>query len=92
MDKKSVKITKQAHDFKGYASSHNVEIFNSFDAELQLKDTESAVKSKLTELLAQLKGFKFVSTLVLVFTKIGTKDKTKYDTFYSHSDAETITN
>ena len=39
--------------------------------------------------MTQLKGFKFVTTLVLVFKK--TK-KTKYDNFYSSSKAEIITN
>ena len=41
---KNVKITKQEHAFKGFASTCNV------------KDTESAVKSKVIDLLAQLKG------------------------------------
>ena len=45
----------------------------SFNHELQLKDTESAIKSKLIEILAQSKGFKFVTTLVLVFKKIVTQ-------------------
>ena len=44
------------------------------------------------ELLTQLKGFKFVTTLVLVFKKIENKDKTKYDNFYSTSKAEIIIN
>ena len=39
---------------------------NSFNPELQLKDTESAIKSKVTDLSSQLKGFK----LILVFKKI----------------------
>ena len=43
--KKNVKITKQAHAFKGYASSYNVEILNSFDPELQFKDTGSSIKA-----------------------------------------------
>ena len=37
---------------------------------MQLKNTESAIKSKLIELLTQLKGFKFVTTLVSAFIKI----------------------
>ena len=65
---------------------------NSFNPELQLKDTESAIKGKLIELLSQLRGFKFVTTLVLVFKKIESKDKTKYDNFYSSSKAEIIIN
>ena len=70
MNEKNVKITKRAHTFKGYANIYNVEILNSFNPELQLKDTESAIKSKLIELLSELNGFRFVTTLVLVFKKI----------------------
>ena len=68
----------------------NVGISNSLNPELQLKDTESAIKSKLVDLLTQSKGFKFVTTLVLELRKIESDDKTKYDTFYSHSKAEVI--
>ena len=42
--------------------------------------------------MIELKWFKLVTTLVFVFKKIESEDKTKYDTFYSHSKAETITN
>ena len=49
MNEKIVKITKQSRAFKGYASSYNVEILNSFNPELQLKDTESAIKNKLID-------------------------------------------
>ena len=52
-----------------------LKILNSFNPELQLKDTKFAIKSKLIELLTQLKGFKFVTTLVLVFKKIESDDK-----------------
>ena len=44
---KYVKVTKGAHSFKGYASTHDVEISNSFNSKLQLKDTEDAIKNKL---------------------------------------------
>ena len=69
LNEKTVNVTKQEHDFKGFESTYNVEILNSFDPELQLKDTESAIKSKLIEYLTQVKGFKFVTTLFLVFQK-----------------------
>ena len=46
MNKKDVKITKQSHNFKGYVSSYNFEILNSFNPELQIKDIESAIKKK----------------------------------------------
>ena len=50
-------------------STYSVEILSSFSPELQLKGTESAIKSKLIELLTQLKGFKFVTKFFLVFKK-----------------------
>ena len=65
LNEKNVKIAKWEDVFKGFASTYNVEILNSFnpEPELQIKDTESAIKSKLIELLTQLKGFKFVTTI-----------------------------
>ena len=82
--------TKRPHAFKDYASSYNVEILNSFNPELQLKDTKSPIKNKPIDLFSELKGFKYVATLVLEFQKIESGDKTKYDTFYLNSKAETI--
>ena len=82
LNKKNVKVTKPSLAFKGYASSYNVEVFNSFNPKIQLKDTKSAIKNKLIYLLTQSRGFKFVKTLVLVFKKIESDDKTKCDTFY----------
>ena len=72
--------TKRSHAFKGFSSSHNVKILNCFDPKLQLEDTKSEINSKLINLLTQLKGFKFVTTLLLAFKKIESDDKTKYDT------------
>ena len=92
MSEKNIIIAKREDAFKGYANTYNVEILNSFNPELQLKDTESAIKSKLIELLTQLKGFKFVTTLVLVFKKIESEDKTKYDNSYLSSKTKVITN
>ena len=79
-----MKITKQAHAFKGYGNTYKVEILNSFNPEL--KDIESAAKNKLEKLLSELRGFKFVTSLVLAFKKIESEDKTKYDTFYSKAE------
>ena len=43
-------------------------------------------------MFSELRGFKFVTTLVLNFKKIKSEDKTKYDNFYSSSKAEIIVN
>ena len=42
--------------------------------------------------MTQLKGFKFVTTLVLVFKKIESKNKRKHDAFYSSSKADITIN
>ena len=68
--KKNAKITKRAHAFKGYASSYNVEILNSFYPKLQLKDTESAIKNKLRKSLPESRRFEFVTTIVLMYKRI----------------------
>ena len=38
---KNAKTTKQSPAYKGYSITYNVLISNSFNSELQLKDTES---------------------------------------------------
>ena len=40
--------------------------------------------------MTEVRGFKFVTTLVLVLKEIESQDKAKYDIFYSHSKAEII--
>ena len=40
------------------------------------------LKINYKKLLTELRGFKFVTTLVLVFKKIESDDKTKYGTFF----------
>ena len=59
--KKNVKTTKRELAFKSVGCTYNVENLNSFNPELQLKDTESAIKSKLIYLFTQ-RVFEFVTT------------------------------
>ena len=40
-----------------------------YNPEPQIKDTESEIKNKLIDLLTEIKGFKFVTTLVPEFKK-----------------------
>ena len=44
LDEKNIKTTKREDAFKRYASTSNVEILNTCNPELQLKDTDPAVK------------------------------------------------
>ena len=42
--------------------------------------------------MSELRGFKFVITLLLVFKNIESEDKAKYDTSYSNSKEKIIIN
>ena len=90
--KKNEEITKWPHAFKGYTSSYNVEVLNSYNPVQQLKDNESAIKNKLEKLFSEFRGFKFLTTPVLELKKIEKDNKPKYDTCHSHSKAEAIIN
>ena len=81
-DYKDAKITKRSHDCEVYASTYNVETSNSFNAELQFKDSKFVIRNKLIDSFTELRGFKFVTALVLEFKKIENDNKTKYSTFY----------
>ena len=60
------------------ACTYYVEILNSFNPKLELKDAEFSIKKRLKKILSELRGFKLVATLVLVFKKIESQDKTKW--------------
>ena len=64
---------------------------NSFNLELQLKHTVYAIRNKLTDLLAELKGFKFVTTCVLDIKKEKVMIK-QYITFSFNSKAAATIN
>ena len=53
--RKKTKITKQSHPYKSYANSYSVEILDSFNHELQLKDIDYAIINKVINLLTELK-------------------------------------
>ena len=65
---------------------------NSFYPEIQIRDTESAIKNKVVDISTELKSFTFVATLVLEFKNIESNDETKYETFHMNSKAETNIN
>ena len=81
LDEKNAKIAKWSRAWKGYASTSGFKILNSFNHELQLKDTEYAIRNKLIDLLTELKGLKFVMSLALEFKIMDGDDKTICNTF-----------
>ena len=71
LSEKNIRKTKREHAVESFGGTYYVEILNSFNLQLQLKDTESAIKSKLIELLTQLKGYKFV---IVVLNKLKSRN------------------
>lgn len=76
----------------GYSSTYNVGILDYFNPEVQLKDTESAIKNKLKDLFTELNRLKIVTTLALEFKKIQSDEKTRYSVFYLPLEVEIIFN
>ena len=56
MKYKKVNMIKGSHAYKGYVSIYNIDILNSFNPELRLKDAESTIRGKQKDLLTKLKG------------------------------------
>ena len=59
------------------------------NSKIKLKDTESEIKNRLINLLSELRGSKFVTTLVL---ELENDNETKCSTSYSNSKAEKVIN
>ena len=59
----------QSNSYDNYVHHYNVEILNLFDPELQLNNTKPVIKTKLKELLSELKKFKVKTILVLEYKK-----------------------
>ena len=64
MNKKIVKITKQSHAYRVCVNAYNGEILDFLNPELQLKDTEFAIKNKLIILLSELRRFKNIEMIM----------------------------
>lgn len=62
------------------------------NSELQLKDTEFAIRPKLIDLLTKLKGFKIVRTLIIELKKITVMQQNNSITQYSNSKDYLTTN
>ena len=58
---------------------------NSFNSEPQLNDVKFAIKNQLVDLLTELRGFKFVTTLVIKFKKTKS-DERKNMTLFIRTD------
>ena len=62
----------------------------SFNLELQLKDAQSAIKNKFEKLWTELRGFKFITILVLLLKSANNYSHSKAWTVIGESDIDNV--
>ena len=86
----SIKKTDQA--FKGYAMSYKVEIMGKKYPFLQLEASILSIKNLSSNLLNELKGFKYQVTLEVLFKKYKHNGEIEFRSVYFNSVTKTVTN
>ena len=89
-DQLSVIKTDQA--FKGYAMSYKVEIIGKKDPIVQLEASKSSIKNLFSDLLNELKGFKYQITVEVLLKKYKHNGETEFRPVYFNSVTKTVTN
>ena len=85
------KIEQKDKALEGYTKSFEINIKNNKDPLYQTQNTIKAMEFHLNNLLSSMKGFKFVETLRVTFTKLSS-DEVVIKTAYFNSKAQTIIN
>ena len=81
---------------KGHAKSHSIELQDSLNPLNHFTKTKALIKSHLEDLLKDMKGFKFIETLEVMFEKDNIDSKTGkcvsiYKTAFFNSKAKIVT-
>ena len=90
------KIKELNRALKGHAKSYDIELHNNLNPLNHFTKTKALVKSHLEDLLKDMKGFKFIETLEVMFEKDNIDSKTGkrvsiYKTAFFNGKAKTIT-
>ena len=88
---------KTAKAFKKYARSYSIEIIkdkdgNMNDALVQLEANKPVIKDLFRELLIEMKGFKYQTTLKVLLRKQKENGDREFTTVYFNSTAKTVIN
>ena len=83
-------IVKDKTGFSGYAQSYKIEIINKKDVIIQLKSSEISIEDSFKDLLMEMKGFKYQSTLCVLSSKVKSSDFIEYLTIYLNSLTKTV--
>ena len=83
-------IVKNKAAFSGYAQSYKIEIKDKKDVIIQLKASDIAIKDLFKDLLIGLKGFKYHITLLVLLSKVKSREYTAYKPVYFNSLTKTV--
>ena len=78
--------------FKGYAISYKVEIVERKDLILQLEASKSNIKDLFSNLLNEIKGFKYQITVKVLLKKYKLNEEIEFAPVYFNSLTEIVTN
>ena len=78
--------------FKGYAVSYKVEIVERKDLVLQLEASKSSIKDLLSDLLYEIKGFKYQITVKVLLKKYKLNEETEFAPVYFNSLTKIVRN
>ena len=70
----TIEIKQVDKALKGYAKSFKIDIIDKKNPLVQLQNTRKAIETRIMKLLNEMKGLKFVETLVVRFNKMGGSD------------------
>ena len=89
---KQLSIIKVNQAFKGYAISYKVEIVERKDLILQLEASKSNIKDLFSNLLNEIKGFKYQITVKVLLKKYKLNEEIEFAPVYFNSLTKIVTN
>ena len=89
---KQLSIVKANQAFKGYAISYKVEIVERKDLILQLEASKSNIKDLFSNLLNEIKGFKYQITVKVLLKKYKLNEEIEFAPVYFNSLTKIVTN
>ena len=85
-------IIKTDQAFKGYAMSYKVKIVEKKDPIVQLEASKLSIKNLFSDLLNELKGFKYQITVEVLLKKYKHNGEIEFRPVYFNSVTKTVTN
>ena len=85
-------IVKNETALSGYSQSYKIEIVDKKEVIIQLKASEIVIKELFKNVLVELKGFKYQTTLAVLLSKVKNNSETKYSPVYFNSLTKTVIN